>query len=104
MKNQNMMAKLLEGVAVEWKALGEVITLEYGKTLKKNERDVGHFPVLGSNGRIGFHSSYLIEGPCIIIGRKGSAGAVVWEEKNCYPIDTTFFVKNQNNQILLKYF
>jgi len=94
---------MVSGEEVEWKTLGEVITLKYGKTLKENERDGGNFPVLGSNGRIGFHSSYLIEGPCIIIGRKGSAGAVVWEEKNCYPIDTTFFVKNQSDKILLKY-
>lgn len=91
------------GDDVEWKTLGEVITLEYGKSLKESERDGGNFPVLGSNGRVGFHSSYLITGPCIIIGRKGSAGAVVWEENNCYPIDTTFFVKNRNDSILLKY-
>ena len=88
---------------VWWKTLGELITLEYGKPLKGSERDGGSFPVLGSNGRVGFHSSYLIKGPCIIIGRKGSAGVVVWEESNCYPIDTTFFVKDQNDKILLKY-
>jgi len=105
-KPMNKIEKLIAefcSEGVEFKELGEVIVLEYGKPLKESERSEGNFPVLGSNGRIGCHSSYLIEGPCIIIGRKGSAGAVVWEEKNCYPIDTTFFVKNQNDQILLKY-
>jgi len=93
----------LNGVEVEWKKLGEVIKLNYGKSLKESERDGGKYPVLGSNGRIGFHSSFLVEGPCIIIGRKGSAGAVVWEESNCYPIDTTYFVELKNNDIILKY-
>ncbi len=101
-KIERLIAELCpEGV--EFEELGEMITLEYGKPLKESERSGGNFPVLGSNGRIGFHGSYLIEGPCIIIGRKGSAGAVVWEEQNCYPIDTTFFVKIQNFKILLKY-
>jgi type I restriction enzyme S subunit len=93
----------LNGKEVEWKKLGEVIKLNYGKSLKESERDGGKYPVLGSNGRIGFHSSFLVEGPCIIIGRKGSAGAVVWEESNCYPIDTTYFVELKNNDIILKY-
>jgi type I restriction enzyme S subunit len=88
---------------VRWVSLGEIIILEYGKPLKENERDGGCYPVLGSNGKVGSHSSYLIKGPCIIMGRKGSAGAVVWEENNCYPIDTTFFVKQLEDNIVLKY-
>jgi len=105
-KNMNKIEKLIAELCpdgVEFKKLGEVISLEYGKPLKESERGGGNFPVLGSNGRIGFHGSYLIEGPCLIVGRKGSAGAVVWEDQNCYPIDTTFFVKKQNDEILLKY-
>ena len=88
---------------VDWKTLGEVISLEYGKPLKGNNRNGGEFPVLGSNGRVGFHDSFLVNGPCLIIGRKGSAGALVWEEKNCYPIDTTFFVKINYDRLDLKY-
>jgi len=105
-KPMNKIEKLIEELCpegVEFKTIGELISLEYGKPLKENHRTGGEFPVLGSNGRVGFHNSYLVKGPCLIIGRKGSAGALVWEENNCYPIDTTFFVKNQNDQILLKY-
>jgi hypothetical protein len=53
----------------------------------------GDIPVFGSNGIVGYHNVYLIEGPAIIVGRKGTAGAVNYSEKSCYPIDTTFFVK-----------
>lgn len=72
--------------------LGEVLTLEYGKPLKEEVRINGKFPVYGSNGQVGTHSEYLVEGPFIVIGRKGSAGAVTWSEESGFPIDTTFYV------------
>ena len=37
-------------------------------------------------------TNYLIKGPAIIVGRKGSAGEVVWIDKNCFPIDTTYYI------------
>ncbi len=78
--------------------LGEILTLEYGKPLKKENRGKGLYPVFGSNGIVGYHNSYLVEGPFIIIGRKGSAGAVTYSEISGYPIDTTFFVKIKDTQ------
>lgn len=87
--------------------LGEIITLEYGKGLKKSERSGEGFPVYGSNGIVGFHKEYLVEGPFIIVGRKGSAGAVTFSEKNGFPIDTTFYVniidKNKSNLKFIYY-
>jgi len=63
----------------------------------------GDYPVLGSNGIVGYHNEFLVKAPCIIIGRKGSAGAINWVEKNCYPIDTAFYVKLKNDEVNLKY-
>jgi type I restriction enzyme M protein len=71
----------------------DVCTLEYGASLPKKKRKPGPFPVVGSNGITGYHDSYLIEGPAIIVGRKGSAGEVVWIDENCFPIDTTYYVR-----------
>ncbi|WP_292388017.1 restriction endonuclease subunit S [Methanosarcina sp. UBA5] len=74
--------------------LGDLFEFEYGKGLPKKQRnETGSYPVYGSNGIVGFHDEYLIEGPAIIIGRKGAAGEVAFEEKNLWPIDTTYFVK-----------
>ena len=73
--------------------LGEIISLEYGKSLKSENRNKGPYPVFGSNGIVGYHNQYLDEGPTIIVGRKGSACAVNFSELPCYPIDTTFFVR-----------
>ena len=85
--------------------LGEVISLEYGKALQESKRIQGEYPVMGSNGIIGYHNEYLIKAPAIIVGRKGSAGKVTFIEKNCYPIDTTFYVVDrQNNNLRFLFF
>ncbi len=82
----------------------KICTLEYGSSLPKRKRKGGLYPVMGSNGISGYHNEYLIKGPAIIVGRKGSAGEVVWEDRNCYPIDTTYYIKLVNdNKTSLKY-
>ena len=77
----------------QMKTIGQVLTLEYGISLPEKKRISGDFPVYGSNGVIGSHNEFSVNAPCIIVGRKGSAGEVNWSDKNCTPIDTTFYVK-----------
>lgn len=92
----------LEGV--EWVELGEVCTFEYGKPMKEENRKNGEYPVFGSNGIVGYHDEYLVKGPFIIVGRKGTAGAVTWSDENGFPIDTTFYVQLKNDkQVDLKF-
>jgi type I restriction enzyme M protein len=93
----------------EWENLDfdKVCTLEYGKSLPKIDRKQGKYPVMGSNGISGYHDNYFIKGPAIIVGRKGSAGEVVWEERDCFPIDTTYYIKlnkPQNTSLKFIYF
>lgn len=73
--------------------LGDILILEYGKSLPKNSRQDGKYPIFGSNGIIGYHNNFLVEGPVIIVGRKGSVGSMHFSNENCWPIDTTYFVK-----------
>lgn len=80
--------------------LGEVCSFEYGKPLKEEDRKSGEFPVFGSNGIVGYHNEFLVKGPFIIVGRKGSAGAVVFSEKSGYPIDTTFYIRIFDESIM----
>ena len=77
----------------QMKNIDKVLTLEYGISLPEKKRISGDFPVYGSNGVVGSHNEFLIKAPCIIVGRKGSVGEVNWSDKNCTPIDTTFYVK-----------
>lgn len=80
-----------------------VAKLEYGKPLPKKNRIDGEYPVMGSNGKIGNHNSSLIKGPAVIVGRKGSAGKVTYIEKDCFPIDTTFYVSHDKKETELRY-
>ena len=74
----------------------DVCTLEYGSSLPKSDRRDGPYPVMGSNGVTGYHDEFTVEGPAIVVGRKGSAGEVTWVDGNCYPIDTTYYVKQRD--------
>ena len=80
-----------------WRAgnLGDCLSLEYGKPLKEEDRTGSGYPVYGSNGVVGYHKDYFVEGEGIVVGRKGSMGALEWVEENFFPIDTSFFVKDR---------
>ncbi len=81
----------------EWevKKLGEILGLKYGKALKQENRREGNVPVYGSSGVVGYHDVHLVNGPGIVIGRKGNVGSVYWSEKSFYPIDTAYFVSSE---------
>ncbi len=83
--------------------LGDVIELIYGKGLKEEIRSGSGFPVVGSSGVVGYHSDFLVEGPGIVIGRKGTLGKVVYLFENFFPIDTTYFIKSKVNSVGLFY-
>jgi type I restriction enzyme S subunit len=74
--------------------LGELIRANYGKSLKKDERDeTGTWDVFGSSGVVGKHNQTLTDSPTIIIGRKGSVGAITYAPRGGWTIDTAFFVE-----------
>ena len=71
--------------------LGDIITLEYGSPLPEKDRTGAGFPVVGSNGNVGYHKTATVSGPAIVVGRKGSVGQINLIEDDCTPIDTTFY-------------
>ena len=73
----NTLNKLLEGVQVEWKTLGEVYKFQYG-TGNTIPTSGGEYPVYGSNGVVGTHSEFNSE-DSPVIGHIGAyAGIVNW--------------------------
>lgn len=80
-----------------------IATLEYGASLPEQKRIKGKFPVMGSNGIVGYHNEFIVKSPSIIIGRKGSAGKITLIEEDTFPIDTTFFVKFNREKVNYKY-
>ncbi len=93
------------GIPEGWKRifLGEHVTLNYGKALKAEMRVDGPFPVYGSSGVVGSHERALAKGPGIILGRKGNVGSVFWCSNDFYPIDTVYFIDDENSNLYLYY-
>ena len=75
-----------------WLRLGELLRLEYGISLPERDRTPGDVPVIGSAGAVGIHDKATVEGPGIVVGRKGSIGSVTWVNGDFVPIDTTYVV------------
>ncbi|MFZ1406036.1 MAG: restriction endonuclease subunit S [Anaerolineae bacterium] len=80
-------------------AVGDFAPFAYGKGLPEVTRNsAGAVPVFGSNGIVGHHDTALTAGPTVVIGRKGTVGAVHYSPTPCWPIDTTFFVSGFDEQ------
>ncbi len=88
----------------EVKKLKEIMELEYGKGLPEREREGTRYPVYGSNGQVGTHKEKLVEGPGIIVGRKGTIGTVTLCMDDFWPIDTTFYVAPKRKFDILYYY
>lgn len=71
---------------------GDLLAVQYGKSLSLNMRsNSGAVPVIGSSGTMARTAKSLINGPVIVVGRKGNVGTVQYFELGCWPIDTTFY-------------
>lgn len=81
----------------DWReiTLGDEIELAYGKPLPAHTRQPGRFGVFGSNGIVGTHVEACVEGPGIVVGRKGSVGEITYCSDAFWPIDTTYYVVNK---------
>ena len=89
--------KITDGLPEEWerRTFGKIAELKYGKALKQENRIEGMFPVYGSSGVVGTHQIPLVEGPSIIVGRKGNVGSIFWSPVNFWPIDTVYFIPKE---------
>ncbi|WP_454864191.1 restriction endonuclease subunit S [Pseudomonas hormoni] len=81
-----------------WKVgkVEDLMELPYGKALKATDRVDGPVPVYGSGGITGCHNESLVNGPSVIVGRKGTVGSLYWEDRPFFPIDTVFYVRTDN--------
>ena len=81
--------------------LGEVCEFAYGKSLPAKSRTGSGYPVYGSNGPVGLHEEALTAGETIVIGRKGSFGEVHYSPGPCSPIDTTYYITQEQTKAYL---
>jgi type I restriction enzyme, S subunit len=82
-------------IPCDWtvKLFGDVATLQRGKDLPTSDRQSGDFPIIGSNGIVGYHNEYFVE-PCLTVGRSGSVGKVTFYEGKCWALNTALWVKD----------
>ncbi len=83
--------------------LGDICEFNYGKGLPKRNRKQGPYPVYGSGGLVDYHNEYIIKGPGIIIGRKGTIGKVYFVKNDYCPIDTVFYIEENDEKYDLKF-
>ena len=83
----------------EWRTmtLGEVVTLQRGFDLPTTERKVGSYPVIASTGPVGTHNRAIVQAPGVVIGRSGSLGGGQFIKQDFWPLNTTLWVKDFNN-------
>jgi type I restriction enzyme, S subunit len=86
-------------------ALGDVITLQRGFDITQKEQRPGRYPVISSSGPVSTHDQFKVDGPGVVIGRKGSLGGVYYSEGAYWPHDTTLWVKDfhGNNPLFVYY-
>ena len=71
--------------------LGTRIELAYGRGLREEDRKPGSVDVFGSNGPVGSHNVALVNEPGVLVGRKGTVGAVHYAPRAFWPIDTVYY-------------
>ena len=88
-----------KGHAHEWKTatLGEVVTLQRGFDLPMTKRKLGSYPVIASTGPVGTHNRAPVQAPGVVIGRSGSLGGGQFIKHDFWPLNTTLWVKDFNN-------
>jgi len=80
----------------EWLSttIGEQATLQRGFDITKAAQRNGYVPVISSGGTNSYHDSAMVEGPGVVLGRKGVVGSVYFVERDYWPHDTTLWVKD----------
>ena len=77
--------------------IGDLFELQRGFDLPSQERTEGIYPIYASTGIAEHHNEYKIEPPCVVTGRSGTIGEVFYVDKQCWPLNTTLWVKDFKN-------
>lgn len=92
----------------DWKdcTLGDLVTFQRGHDLPKSKMNKGKYPVVGSNGIIGYHDEYTTEAPSITVGRSGNVGKPFIYYGRTWSHNTSLYIKDfkGNDPIFIYYF
>ena len=79
-----------------WRAanLEDLVFFQRGYDITKAEQKPGDIPVISSSGINSYHSESKVDGPGVVIGRKGSLGTIHYADGPYWPHDTTLWSKD----------
>lgn len=72
----------------------DIITLQRGFDLPKQDRTDGIFPLIAANGIVDSISTFKVKSPGVVTGRSGTIGNVFYIDKDFWPLNTTLYVKD----------
>lgn len=93
--------KLLDGVEVVPKRLGDIVRIKNGKDHKS--LGDGEYPVYGSGGIMRYADTYAYKKPSVLIPRKGSLGNLFFVDVPFWTVDTIFYTEIDESQVSPKY-
>ncbi|QGP56617.1 Type I restriction enzyme specificity protein [Piscirickettsia salmonis] len=108
MSNVSFMDKLLEGVEVEWKALGDTVSFQRGKRLIKSQlEESGKYAVYQNSMKpLGYYHESNVEAESTFIICAGAAGEIGYSKGEIWAADDVYFAttpKIVNSRYLYHY-
>jgi type I restriction enzyme S subunit len=95
-------------MSARWKEIPfeQFATLQRGADLPNQSRRSGPYPVLASNGPVGYHDTAFTSGPGVVTGRSGTIGKPTFIDGPYWPLNTVLWVSNfhGNNPRFVFYF
>jgi type I restriction enzyme, S subunit len=105
MSGMNFLAKLLDGVAMEWKPLGEVVKIQRGRRLVKSElEEFGNYAVFQNcMTPLGYYPESNVESDTTFIISAGAAGEIGYSSVDFWAADNVYYFlapENLNSKFL----
>ncbi|MGU5731535.1 restriction endonuclease subunit S [Aeromonas jandaei] len=104
MSNADFMEKLLDGVNVEWKRLGEITSIKTGHSVNKQmiSANPGEYPVINSGREpLGFIDEWNTDNdPIGITSRGAGVGSVTWQPGKYFRGNLNYSVTIKNAQLV----
>jgi type I restriction enzyme S subunit len=74
--------------------LEDLVRFQRGFDITQAQQKPGPYPVISSSGVTSYHNEYKVTGPGVVIGRKGTVGAIHFAAGDFWPHDTTLWSKD----------
>lgn len=72
----------------------DFIKLNRGFDLPEDKIVNGKYPIAASTSIKDYHKEFKVKAPCVTTGRSGSLGSVLYIDQDCWPLNTTLYVKD----------